>query len=555
MTVKRFELVAQIDLDTGTENLALVDLSMPSTFYRGRISNFGELRQEISVIPGEFRIGSFSLEIDNSGNFFSESKGGTPWLNRDVKILIGDADLGEGDFTVTQQGRVQGFSSSDQEGRDILTLEVIDKTLVKFDQPLSPHIDNSLFPDVPVDVPHFLVPQCIGEVTSVGFSAVGAMPAYRIDPASSQAKYRYVAMLGAAKSIDKVYIYGVEKVGGFTTSQVTFGTTEVTVIDFDADPLDAARSDEIEISWDGKGITDDGLTSGTLITNPASAYESALLANGLVAVEIDSTIFTAVAAILDGRGITAGVAIVGHDETLRGVAERMAQSFNMSTFVTDEGKVGITVPSPNPSGTYGLISIDENQIARASLSMSNPEAFASQIEYRYSPNWPRMIRGDEDFFEGNQTFSSTQEEVQLGEEIKTVVDFWYIRSSRDASAIANDLFFFLREQRVVVDVLVGPELIRQIAIGDDIKMTHFAGMGLAGFSSEIFRCISRGYTIEDNNLVGSLRLIDMTDAVFALTKLYERYLDQEPTIKSDLNPPITDIGDNRGPGGDFTHLS
>jgi hypothetical protein len=187
--------------------------------------------------------------------------------------------------------------------------------------------------------------------------------------------------------------------------------------------------------------------------------------------------------------------------------------------------------------------------------MSNTDPFASAITYRYNANWHRLMRGDEEFFEGNQEFSSAKEEVELGEEIKRVVDLWYIRSARDASAIVNDRFFFMREQRVVVEILVDPELIRTIDLGDDILLTHFAGMGDLGFDKEVFRCVGRGFTFEGNNLIGRLRLVDLTDAVFALTKLYERYMDQEPQVWSDISPPITDIAENQGPQGDFTHLS
>ena len=64
-------------------------------------------------------------------------------------------------------------------------------------------IDTTKFPDLPDETPRELVPLVIGLVSSAGTgqSNTGAIPCYLIDPASTSAKYVYVACQRPGRSL------------------------------------------------------------------------------------------------------------------------------------------------------------------------------------------------------------------------------------------------------------------------------------------------------------------------------------------------------------------
>ncbi|MDA2936842.1 hypothetical protein MYX75_01080 [Acidobacteria bacterium AH-259-A15] len=516
------ELVVEIALDTGTERVAFLPFYGAAKFYSPRLISIDGTRREISLVPGDFRAADFSLELDNTDNYWSNLKNTTPFKNRVVKVRIGDSTAGEADFTVVAKGKIQSWG-----GADIFTISCVDETLIRFDQTISGVITKNQFPDLPDSTPLELAPLVIGTVSSDGLSNTGALPAYLIDPAVSQAKYQYVAAQETMKSIDKVYKYGVVVGSGFTVQQRTFGTDTFTTIEFDADQRDTERPNELEITWDGKGLTDDGTPSGDNITNPAKAWKEVLLKNGWTAAELDTSEFDQAALILDVRGVTCGFAAIDKDETIRDISVKFAESFNMTTFVTLGGKIAVTVPEPGVTAAANLVTIDEGNIARGSFVMEGPEEMASTLDYEFSRNW----QADE--FDERGDLTDSAQTTKIGEDVRETAELWYVRNPSSASAVANDKLFFLREERVSLGLLLDPDLIKQIEIGDDVRVTHFAGLGLGGFSSQLFRVLAAGFEFDDQNILGSVRLVDLTEASFAFSKDWLKYVPGQPGVWTD----------------------
>ena len=496
-------------------------LASKTKMYSEKVVSFSDIEREISIVPGEFRLSDIVVQFDNTGNYFSDLRKRTPFKNRVMSLLLGDTEKGESDLATIYKGKIENWG-----GANVFWIQAIDETLLRFEQKISGVITKNQFPDLPDDTPLELVPLVIGTVSSFGLSNTGALPAYLIDPAISQAKYQYVAAQGTIKSIDKVYKYGVLVGSGFTVQQRTFDGETFTTIEFDADQRDTSRPNELAVTWDGKGITDDGTPSGDNITNPALAWKEVLLQKGFVAGDLDTAEFDAMAIVFDVRNVTCGFATVDKDDTLRDLAERFAESFNMTTFTSRTGLITVTVPQPGSAAT-NLITVDESQTAIDSFGMEGSDEMASTLEYEFSRNW----QAEE--FDERLELTDPAQTSKIGEDLTKKAEFWYVIHPSSAAAVAYDKLFFMREGRVIINSLVDPTLFKQIKIGNDIRVTHFEGLGTAGFSKELFRTIGAGLVWDGENLLMSLRCVDLADAVLEFTTEYKKYLRKRPIIWTD----------------------
>ena len=493
------EIFVQFLLDSGTKYWSFRDIQLPTQFYEGRLLAIGDIGSEISVLPSEFRINGFSIELDNSDGAITELKDAESFINREVKVYLGTVDSAA---SFTQQASFQ--SSNWSQVGDSFRIEFSDRTLLVFDQKISPSLNTTTFPDLPSSdiTPRNLIPQVIGEINQSG----GGVPAYRIDPASSQSKYRYVACLGTAKSIDQVFKYGVLQGSGYSTSVVTYGTTQVTVIDFDADPIDADRSDEEPISWNGKGLTDDGTTSGTLLQNPSDIIKQLLLSNGFVAGDIDSAgTFTTVKNQFNERGIVGCFCETDDTISLRDLSEKFSESWNATIIITADGKIGLTAPQPmpSPSARLGLPTLKEDQIILDSFEMTGVEFLSSSIKFKYNRNFFK------ESFKTTEQIDSARALSDLGEAIIETVELPYVSHTSSASGVVHDKSFFMAEGRVVVTLGCEASFFKSLSVGNEIKLSHFRGLGSSGFSDKIFRVIGKSLAADDEALVCSLTLVDL----------------------------------------------
>ena len=259
------------------------------------------------------------------------------------------------------------------------------------------------------------------------------------------------------------------------------------MIDFTSDPRDADRSDELEITWNGKGLTDDGATSGTLLTNPSDIIRQVLLTNGLASGDIDSAgTFADVKNAFLERGVV-GCFVELEESTLRDLTEKFAKSFNTTIIITADGKLGLTAPKPlrGPAVLEALASLKEDQIIQDSFGMAGSDTLASSLRFRFGLNFHKNRYGL------TQQIDSSEELSNLGEEIIETVDLPFIQDTSSASAVANDKHWFMQEARVLVDLQADPSFYKSLKVGEEIKLTHFRGLGSGGFKDTIFRVIRK----------------------------------------------------------------
>ena len=487
---------------TGTERYSLEGASGKTTHYDARVLEFGNLSREIPIIPGDFRSASTTVVLDNTDNHFSKLRGSTTFYNTTVRLLLGDLKSGEADFTELFAGVVRRWGFRENE----FELEVVDNRLVRLDTEIGIRIDTSTFGDLPNTTRREIVPFVIGTVSSVGFTATGAIPAYLVDPAVGQAKYRYVASTFALKFISKVYKYGVEVVSGFAVSQVIIGSQEYTVIDFDADQRDTTRSEDHEVTYDAIGITDDGLPSGNAITNPSDQLKEFLLKHGFVSGDLDLTSFTTCQTEFNTRNYIGGVAVTGDRQTIREVLLRFCDSFNIYFYTSRDGKLGISCPTDAPASTAGLVELRHDvDIGRRSLQISNADKLATAIRTATAPNFSQSRFGS------LGEVRDIVEELKIGVKLEDRVSMWYTRDATTSAGVAEQRLFFMREERQLITLEARLSVYKTIDIGQNILLTHFEGVATdqKGYDKAVMRVLGVGLRIRPLEITVSLRMVDL----------------------------------------------
>lgn len=503
------ELVCEIDLADGTERFSLGGVSGATKFYEPRIVEFGDFSVEVPAIPGEARLSDTSVVLDDTDRRFTKSKAANAYKNVKFRWLIGDLSRGESALTEIYNGRISNFSA----GRGRFTLTVTQDSFPKFSTALAGKMSKATFPDLPDETKLKLVPWVAGTVSSVGLSNSGAMPAYRIDPAASQSKYRYVAAQGDIKEITNVYKYGAIQTSGITKTTAAYGGETYAVIDFTVDPLDAARRNEFEVTWDGVGVTDSGASSGVAITNPAKQIEAFLLNNGFVAADIDSTAMSAAETLFSNRGMAGGVCIVGDgSEDVRSIVERFTASFNMYVYPSKAGKLAVSTIDNPAADTSALQAITEAEIVLGGFSFRGTKEYASRIYYNFSKNHALSE------FEDRSNFEDTAQSTKFGGEVQAdPLQLDFVRLSHVASAVARDRLFFMAEERVVIDLHVSSKRYNEFKIADQVLLTHRGGLSTdqKGFNGTIAQVIGYGITMGgQNSFMLTLKLVDLIEASF-----------------------------------------
>ena len=529
LDARTMEPILEIQLDTVTERYAATAVPLRSSFWEPRVLSFGDITKSIPVVPGDFSSATFSVLLDNSDSRLSILRAQTPFFNRRVRLILLDVKRGELDMEDIFVGRITGWQFSGNS----CELSISDDRLALLDSPLRYRISNEYFPELPDSTLRHLTPIVYGTVSSVGFSAKGAVPAYLIDPAiGPHGKYRYVAALGTLKSVDNVYLYGeLIDPANYTVSQQVIGSLKYTVIDFNSDQRDASRKNEIEITYDAIGITEDGTTTGTPITNPARQYSAFLLLNGLSGVDLHNSSFDVAADLYDSKQTVGGVAIGGEAATVRDITLRFSESFNLNSFPSRDGRLAVSAPAPAPTDTSALLHFrDSIDIVEDSFRILPTDQIVNELQVKIAWN---LASGS---YDGSATFTDPiQQARQGGVRISTAGTLWYVRHGSSAAAVAQDRLFLMREERQPIGFNVDLSFFRRLDIGDDILVTHYEGIADTGngYEAKAFRVIGVGLQISDQAILTTIQAVDLEPTVESTSAEYQTYgLDLVPIFTS-----------------------
>ena len=488
------EVLVEIDFRDGTEYCAVTGIAAPERYYAGRLLSISGLNREVGATRGEFRSSEFTIELDDADSHFSARKAAVPFLAVPVRVLWGDIDEGFSDFEPLATGRIARWSK--QGDRFSIGVQGVGLSLL---DALFPFVtDAETFPAIPEGADVRPVPIVYGTVEADG----GALPAYLVDPDSN----RYVLGLGELHEVAAVFANGEEADSAdYSTSAETIQGETYTVADFDSDQGDAA------ITWNGNGIEDENAEN---ITNPARQWEALLALRGIPA---DAALFAAAADQLDSRAIHGALAVTDIRETLRTVAEKLARSANLYTFVTPAGQVGCFVPTPGGS-TDTAAHVTEQQVLDDGLALQHPGVTHTEIIYRYAPRYT------DGAMQASGRFRSGEQEVLQRFPTALQTDFPYIRAAGPAANVAADRLFFAREERVQARMEVDPALVRQLTLGDTITVRHFRGLGADGFAGWPMQVTGLGVAVGNEGMTGSVTAVDVLSALYPFSTEFLRYL-------------------------------
>lgn len=493
--------LAELVLDSGTLRFSHVGVAGNTAYYEARVLSFGELFREIPVVPDPPQASEVTIELANESGYFSALRSANSLYGRTLRILFGDPDRGEADFDTVFDGVITSWAFSGT----TFSVSAVDRIALRFDEAVQLVLRTTLAPfaNMPDRVPRHLVPLVYGTVSADG----GALPAYAIDPAIGQANYRYVAGQGRLKSITAVYVYGVLKTvtTHYVVNYITgVGGDDLTVIDFLAAGGDPYTGEDGEVTFNCIGLTDDGLETGTAITNPARQFQAFLERNGFVAGDFDSDLVDFAATIYDNLSVDGAVALTGEPLVIWDAIEKFSSSFGIIPFSTRMGKLAFAAPQTDISVPADAPEIRERfEIGHDGFTIEAIQDRASALIASYRPNF---VTGD--FLSTVEREDSAQTTRYL-RPIEVAVEMPFLRDETMTEAILDALLYYRREERHFIDCVARPDVYRQTEIGQILRVTHSLGLGTTGYHQVPTRVAGLGIRDSGGQIQARLRLVDL----------------------------------------------
>jgi hypothetical protein len=388
----------------GTELLRLYKspegIRTPSVEYEQGLLSIGSIVRAIGPGSEPYSVGQLQIEEYNTDRQYSILKNGYRFRGRKRYIKFGRIADGLNAARQLFVGSLEDWSINSSAR---VNFSYKDAGIDRFKRPLRETLGtvrSAVFPDLPAGRPEVLINLIYGDVSTNGGNMIGAgpIPCQLIDP-DVGGKWRYLACGAVMKSVDTTFVYGDSSHGITTTVTTdTYDGRDMTVIDFDSDPRDPARPNEIEVTILGKGITDDGTTGGNLITNPVEQLKHFLVNYaGWTLGELDTDLFDAAIAAADANllnGVAApyvGSFLIGGDVNRRviDVLNEMTRSFLLYIWMTTENRVGTFILTLNEAQNPGApaVAVSNAEIVRGSFKVYGNRDVYSAIEYQRVFNW------------------------------------------------------------------------------------------------------------------------------------------------------------------------
>lgn len=472
----------EIDFDTGTEYYSFEGVGTPDHWYEPLVETVGEIQRESPIFGDEYRVSDVNITLINDQQYFTKKKG-TPasFYGRTIRILYGDALDGAARMLPIFTGKIYKWANNE---RGQFTIQARDFSFDRYRRHVHTTariLEAAVFPDIPVGGEPRLVPIVYGDccvdpnVDLATYDLGGPIPCYLIDT-DAGGKWRYVVAQHICQSVDYVFVYGVKtSAANYTVTNATYDGVSMTVLDFNADPRQSNRSSELEITAAAKGVTDTGLLSGTLLTDPVDVMEHFLLNYASTSSsEIDSATKSVARAASAAAGYACALAIVDKDSPYSEVIARWCQSFLGSVFVTRDSKIGLFVKTTAAPPTPTVIFTADIEMIQDSFSVESNETVASELQYGYMYNYPR------DFFGRQPDLTITGQETALGSAISRQVDLYYVRDSATALAVANSHADLLKESVEFQKVDLTPDQFLIVDLNSFVGMTHWQGVAASG---------------------------------------------------------------------------
>lgn len=399
-----YTLLSEFVLESGGSEVGRIyksyeGIRTPDADYEQGILSTGRIVRSIGPVSEPYSVGQLQVDYHNTNRQYSILKNGNRFRGRKQVFRFGLIADGLAAMRQLFVGAVDDWRISN--GKASFSLK--DSGIDRFKKPLKEivgSVSTVIFPDLPAGRPETLINVIYGDISTNGGNLTGAgpIPCSLID-ADAGGKWRYLVAGHVCKSVDTVYVYGIVVGSGYTVTTATYNNRLMQVIDFDADPRDTARPDELEVTVLAKGMTDNNSPGGDLITNPVEQLEHFLINYcGWGVADLDTDLFNnAIAAandnILEGSAAPyVGCVLITGDVERRvvDILNEMTRSWLCYIWMTTENKIGTFLltlsQAENPPSAEFFVS-DGTSILRDSFVVYGNRDVYSAIDFRRVYNW------------------------------------------------------------------------------------------------------------------------------------------------------------------------
>jgi len=499
------ELIALVEIDwsAGTAYYGFTEARTPLVDYEDVLENVGTIRRAVSLIYGQYTIGTVNIRLINRDRRFSILWSTETFRNKTVRIKLVNAELGLSRAVTLFTGNIINYTLTN----GMLSLECRDKGFDKFRQPVTKTLFQTTvtnYANLPDIQDPMLVPVIYGWIGEPLTSLTGGLlPTYLVNPGNG-GEWRYVCAQHLCKqiSVAAAYLYTIQTSSSFRNN-ATYNSRTHSEFYFLTTQADATRPDEMEITCDIGGHTVDGTSGGALIGNPVSALRHFLETYGECATtEFDETLIAAAIAVALSQGYAdvtqanhvLGMAIVDATMTFQNVIEKACESFAMSFYGTRDGKKAVFVDTDDAFPGADFFVDDENDILAGSMAVSSNRNVASEIQYNHSHRETGGHRGEfgpGGYFAKRPTYTITGEATLLGESLRTSINLWYARNNTTATEeIAKVYAEYFKSGAQFVSFELPIKFYRQADLNKYVGITHWQGVSATGgYAAKVGRII------------------------------------------------------------------
>ena len=498
------EALVTLELDSGHRTFSVTGLR-GEQFYDQRVISISSIHREISLVPDDFRTGEVTVELNNADNYFSRLRLDNHILHRNLVIRLGDTLQGQQDFRTVFQGEITSWGSTG----NIFTVTAADHFHTRFEETVTPSrvLAVQQFPDAPDQSLGLLAPLVIGTMDTSQGNGGGALRAIKV----SQTKYVVMqeAVAQPETAIINVYHDGVLVADPPPNAREVIGGQPYRVINYPAPPQAQ------EITVDVRGLADQ---NGRHTDQPIALLRRFLLLNGFSQENFDTVKMDQVEIDLAVIGVRIVIWVTDRQERIRDVLDKFTRSTNVSIFLNKDGKISVVAPNPATQVADINVTIDEQSIVKDSFSIGRAEQLASSADYsfRYVPRIGQ--------YDSRQSYRSGSQVQAFGRDIHIPIDLPYQFHLSSAHRTVQDKLFFMQESRIKMQCQAAGTYYNLLNIGDDIRVTHFAGLGQTGFKNKVFRAIGVALQLEAAGpILANLVLVDITETAFRTTNFWRKY--------------------------------
>ena len=485
-------MIAEFKLAGGTLFRAGKGIRHPERFYRGTVISFGSIIKSIPIPAGLPQISDAQVTLADTDGELRQLMSIDPPQNREVILKIGDEGASESVFQTIYTGVITHVTFPPGQAKVFLR-----DISFQFLNEQSPNLltrDNFLADpfwaknllgrsEGRFDEAEIFSPIVFGIVNSLGLDTPGAINTVRLDSttfnlAQHPINHSEVRLFKKDPNVNDTTF--TELFGGFAIVEIAKTIDGVDFI-FTQAVFGSARSDNYELRWDGRGMTDDGTKDGTVVRNPIDVLRLYLtrIAQRDLFDDLDVPEFIdqaeTVSQVTTG-GPTEGLfcdGAIAQRMTHKEAITRILTSFNIFLFTNKDGKLSpryIGASDPNRPVLTDVQDIyrktETHALARPIINDINLQYFRTYSDQ----SWNRQL-----------TVDDTAAIATLGRRETRDLKLFFVRDDFVADKVARDFLQFSSPNSFrIVFTAPGHRDIQGIDLATLIGITSYSGPDPSG---------------------------------------------------------------------------